>query len=118
MDYTLKIRVEERTKVLLHSMVWHHTGASTIAPAASSPPGTAAGQLLLCTKLTASPLCFDDGLVAGPKEIFLAYGLHQSPALHHLPHVVMDSREHECAILLMQSFMQTMDGFEPGSVNE
>jgi hypothetical protein len=78
----------------------------------------AAEQLLLRTNLTASPLCFDDGLVAGPKEIFLAYCLNQSPTLHHLPRVVVDSREHECAILPKQSFMQTMDGFQSGSVNE
>ena len=57
-------------------------------------------------------LSFDDGLVAGPEEVFLPDGFRQSAALHHVVDVIVDSREHKRAALLVESFMQTMNGFD------
>lgn len=70
------------------------------------------------TKSTSPPLCLDDGLVAGPEEIFLADALYESSPFHHLQRIVVDSRKHKCPILPMQSLMQTMDGFKSSRVNQ
>ena len=66
----------------------------------------------LLTEFTTPLLCFDDGLVAGPKEIFLADGFYETTAFHHIMRVVVDSCEHERAALLVESFVQTVNGFD------
>src|SRR5688500_18859075 len=72
----------------------------------------------LGTKLTTTPLCLEDRLIAGPKEALIPNRLHQASAFHHCAGIVMQPREHECAALLMQAFLQTVDGLHSGCIEE
>lgn len=72
----------------------------------------------LSAEKAAPPLRFDDGLVAGPEEIILADQIDKPAAFHHLARVIVDAREHECAALLVQSFMQMMNGFESRCIHQ
>ena len=71
------------------------------------------GLLFFITaELTSPLLCFDNSLVAGPKEIFLADGLYQPAAFHHGARVIVNACEHERAALFVQPFVQTVDSFD------
>ena len=72
----------------------------------------------LVAEFTTPLLCFDNGLIAGPEEIFLADGFDESAALHHLFGVVVDSSKHQHAALFLQPFVQVMNGFDAGGIYE
>ena len=65
----------------------------------------------LLTEFTATLLSFDNGLVTGPKEIFLADHFYKVGTFEHLPRIIMDACKHEHATLLVESFMQAMNYF-------
>jgi hypothetical protein len=60
--------------------------------------------LMELTELTTAFLRLDDGLVAGPKELFLPDGLHQSCASQHLARIVMDANSAKATTCLKNTF--------------
>ena len=73
---------------------------------------------MLRTELTPALLGFDDGLVAGPEEIFLADDFDQPAPIHHIVGVLVDSGKHQRAALLVEAFMQTMNGFDASRIDQ
>ncbi len=69
-------------------------------------------------EFTAAPLCLNDGLIAGPKEILCADNFHQTAALHHIARIVVDSCEHERAALFVESFIQAVNGFDACRIHQ
>jgi len=53
------------------------------------------------TELAAPLLRLNDGLIAGPKEVFLSDSFHQPAAFHYVICVIMNSSEHQRATLLV-----------------
>ncbi len=51
-------------------------------------------------------LCFHNGLVAGPEEVFFANCPDQAAALHHVAGVIVDLRKHQCATLTADKHQQ------------
>ena len=74
--------------------------------------------ITLRTKLTPASLCLNDGLVAGPKEVFFTDDLYQVGAFQHLPGIIVDSRKHERAALFVESFMQAMNYFDASRIDQ
>ena len=73
---------------------------------------------MLQTKLTPASFGFDDGLIAGPEEVFFTDYFVQVSAFQHLPRIIVDSRKHERTALFVQAFMQTMDYFYSGCIDQ
>ena len=72
----------------------------------------------LSAKFTSSPLSFDDSLIARPEKVLYTDAFNESAAVQHIAHVIVDACEHERAALFVETFMQTMDGFDARRIHQ
>ena len=69
-------------------------------------------------EFTTAPLGLDDGLVAGPEEIFLPDQSNKPAAFHHGARIFMDTGKHQRAALFVDPFIEAVDHFQPGRVDQ
>jgi hypothetical protein len=57
-------------------------------------------------------------LIAGPEEVTPPKRFDQPCPLHHVVGVIMHPGKHERTALIVESFVQAVDGFDAGCVDQ